>query len=49
MTSRYDKKAASLEDILRKLEADRYHGNITIHYTHGKPRKIEYKTMEDLD
>ncbi|MBJ6727373.1 hypothetical protein [Geomesophilobacter sediminis] len=44
-----EKKAQSLQEILKQLEETKYHGNITIHYTHGKPRKIEYKQVENLD
>ena len=37
-----------LEEILQTLEETKFHGNVTIHYTNGQPRKIEYKKVEDL-
>ncbi|MCM0084230.1 hypothetical protein L4X63_21845 [Geomonas sp. Red32] len=37
-----------LDDILRQLEATKFHGSVTIHYASGSPRKIEYKSVHDL-
>lgn len=42
-------KHPKLEDILKFLETTRFHGNITVHYMNGQPRKIEYKSIEDLN
>lgn len=33
---------------LREAEEKLFHGQITIHYAHGKPRKIETKQVEDI-
>jgi hypothetical protein len=48
MKTKEDKKQPCLDEILKTLEETRFHGNITIHFTNGQPRKIEYKTMQDL-
>ena len=42
------KKTPVLLDILNNLDENKFHGSITIHYTHGNPRKIEYKSVHDL-
>jgi len=49
MDSKPPDKQPKLENILKGLEAKHFHGNITVHYTNGQPRKIEYKTVEDLN
>lgn len=33
---------------LREAEEQKFHGQITIHYANGKPRKIETKQVEDI-
>ena len=38
-----------LDEILKVLEKTKFHGNITVHYLDGQPRKIEYKSVEDLN
>ena len=43
-----EKKLPCLKEILKTLEETRFHGNITIHYTSGRPRKIEYKSVQEL-
>ena len=48
MSRNVNKTQPCLEEILITLEETKFHGNITIHYTDGQPRKIEYKTVEDL-
>ncbi|GFO54907.1 hypothetical protein GMSM_19140 [Geomonas sp. Red276] len=35
-------------DILKQLEETKFHGSVTIHYASGNPRKIEYKSVQDL-
>ncbi len=30
-------------------EKESYHGSITIHFAHGKAKKIEYKFAEQLE
>jgi len=49
MNSKPPEKQPKLEKILKGLEERQFHGNITVHYTNGQPRKIEYKTVEDLN
>lgn len=49
MDERALEKQQTLDKILKVLEETRFHGNITVHYTNGQPRKIEYKTVEDLN
>lgn len=49
MNIKVNKTQPCLEEILKTLEETKFQGNITIHYTHGQPRKIEYKTFEHLD
>lgn len=49
MKIKLDKKQPCLDEILRTLEETKFHGNITIHYTNGKARKIEYKSVQELD
>jgi hypothetical protein len=49
MNIKFDKKQPCLDEILKTLEETRFHGNITIHYTNGQPRKIEYKTVQELN
>jgi hypothetical protein len=48
MKSILEKKQPCLEEILKTLEETKFHGNITIHYTNGEPRKIEYKNVQEL-
>jgi len=48
MNTKVDKNQPCLEEILKTLEKTKFHGNVTIHYTNGQPRKIEYKTMQEL-
>ena len=33
---------------LREVEERGFHGQITIHYANGKPRKIETRQVEDI-
>ncbi len=49
MNAKPAERQPRLENILKVLEEKRFHGNITVHYTNGQPRKIEYKTVEDLN
>lgn len=48
MASKEEKNDSMLLEILKSLEEKQFHGSVTIHYTFGKPRKIEYKMVEDL-
>lgn len=48
MKPHVDKKQPCLSEILQTLEETKFHGNVTIHYTNGQPRKIEYKSVEEL-
>jgi hypothetical protein len=43
------KKPNNLEEIIQDLAKSRYHGSITIHFSHGQGKKIEYKRVEDLN
>ena len=49
MNIKADKKQPRLEEILKTLENTKFHGNITVHYTNGQPRKIEFKTVQELN
>lgn len=49
MNGNEQSRKPSLADILKALEESRFHGNVTIHYAGGKPKKIEYRTVEDLN
>jgi hypothetical protein len=49
MNVKVTKTQPCLEEILETLEETKFHGNVTIHYANGQPRKIEYKTFQDLD
>jgi hypothetical protein len=48
MKLKVEKSQSCLEEIMKTLEVTKFHGNVTIHFTHGCPRKIEYRTVEDL-
>lgn len=43
-----DKKQPCLDEIMITLEKTKFHGNITIHYTNGVARKIEFKSFQEL-
>jgi hypothetical protein len=49
MKSKMENKQPCLDEILKTLEETKFHGNITIHYTNGLPRKIEYKKVQELN
>ncbi len=49
MNGKEQPQRPSLADILKALEKSCFHGNVTIHFANGKPKKIEYKTVEDLN
>ena len=49
MNGKTDAPRPSLAEKLKALEESRFHGNVTIHFANGKPKKIEYKTVEDLN
>jgi hypothetical protein len=38
-----------LKEILESLEETKFHGSVVIHYASGKPKKIEYKKVEDIN
>ena len=49
MNIKDEKKQPGLAEIMKTLEETKFHGNITIHYTNGQARKIEYKKVENLN
>ncbi len=49
MKFKTEKNQPCLEEVLKTLEETRFHGSVTIHYADGQPRKIEYKSVHELN
>lgn len=39
----------TVEEVIKQLRASNFHGNVTIHFANGQPKKIETKTTEDVE